>query len=162
MEVHLKPLLKPILVALAGASLIGAPLSAAAQTHGGGHGGGFHGGGHGGSFHGGGGFRGGGSFHGGGGFHGGGFRGGGFHGGHFRGGVPFVGGLGLGLALGAYPWYPAYGGYYPDYYDYPPPYASDYDDDYAPPPAQAAPQPQACGNWQWNAPAQKYNWIPCS
>ncbi|MGZ3377216.1 MAG: hypothetical protein ACXU8S_11515, partial [Phenylobacterium sp.] len=63
----------------------------------------------------------------------------------------------------AYSWGPAYYGYYPDYYDYPPPYAYAPADSYAPPPpAQAAPPTQACGNWSWDAQAQRYNWIPCS
>jgi hypothetical protein len=141
-EVMMKPLLKPIFAALAGASLLAAPVVASAQHTGGHAGGGFHGGG----------------FHGGG-FHGGGFRGGGFHGGFhghgFRGGVPFVGGLGLGLAFGAaaYPWYD-----YPDYGYYGPAYAPDYAPDYAygpPPPAQA------CGSWSWNARSGRYDWIPC-
>ena len=66
--------------------------------------GGFHGGG--GGFHGGG-------FHGGG-FHGGGFHGGRFHDGRFHDNRVFFGG-GFG-----FPWW----GYYPRYYDYSQPYAS--------------------------------------
>ncbi|HZZ32768.1 MAG TPA: hypothetical protein VFE10_12345 [Phenylobacterium sp.] len=146
----MKAILKPILGALAGASLLAVPLAAAAQ-HGGG-GGGFHGGG-GAHFGGGGGHFGGGGFHGGG-FHGGGFHGGGFHDGHYGGhygGYPFVGGLGLGLALGGLDgWYDDYGpyGYYPDYaYDSGPPVAA----------APAA----ACGNWSWNASLNRYDWVPC-
>ena len=148
----MKPLLKPILGALAGASLRALPWAAAAQQHGGGgHGGGFHGGGfHGGGFHGGG-------FHGGG-FHGGSFHGGGRGGYYYGGGYPFVGGLGLGLALGAVaaPW-PYYDGYYPGYAyaPYDPYYAYD-----APPPPAAGP-PAACGNWSWDASQNRYDWIPC-
>lgn len=129
----MKRFAKPIVAALAGASLLALPLAATAQQH-----------------------HSGGGFHGGAAFHGGGFRAGGFHGGYggWRGGgYPFVGGLGLGLALGAYPWYYDYGpayGYYPDYaYD-------------APPPAAAVqPAPSACGSWSWDAGANRYNWVPC-
>jgi hypothetical protein len=156
-EVFMKSVLKPIFAALAGASLLAVPVVASAQHGGGSHGGGggFHGGG--GGFHGGGGgfHGGGGGFHGGGfhggGFHGGDFHGDGFHGGgfhdrdHFRGGFPIVGGLGLGLALSG-----AYSGYYDDG-----PYG--YYPDYVAP----APPPVACGSWAWNAPAGRYDWIPC-
>lgn len=142
----MKPILKPVLAALAGVSLLALPMAAAAQHHGGG------------SAHGGGGFHGGG-------FHGGGYRGGGggWHGGYYGGGYPFVGGVGLGLALGAVaaPW-SYYDGYYPGYAygpGYGPGYASDYA--YDAPPQQAAAPPAACGNWSWNPTQNRYDWISC-
>jgi hypothetical protein len=139
--------MKNSLAILASAALLTAPLAipstALAQGHGGGHSGG-HGGGHGGGGHGGGGFHGGG-FHGGGGFRGGGFRGGGGYRGGYRGGYGYGAaalGLGLGLGLG-------YAPFYGENYDYPdvaydPGYA------YAPP---------ACGQWVWNPPAGRYDWV---
>jgi hypothetical protein len=180
--------LKTILAALAGASILAAPLPVLAQTHDGG--GGFHGGGGVGGFHGGG-------FHGGpgpasiGGYHpGGGVRpgygsgthygygagryAGGYHGySHYRGyggyrGYPyFAGGLGLGIALGlsaSYdPWYYDY--YDAPFYGYSETVTVENDAppppvyDAAPPAAQAA--PAACGSWSWDAARQVYNWIPC-
>jgi hypothetical protein len=126
-----------LVAAVSAALLIGAVVSPANAEHGGG---GFHGGA--GVFHGGGGFHGGaGVSHGGGGIHGGehfheAFRGGGFHEGfhgdrfhdhdHFR-GPAIVGGLALGLGLGAVggallPPPAAYNG--PSPVCYPPPLAS--------------------------------------
>jgi uncharacterized membrane protein len=135
----MKPMLKPILTALAGAALIAAPVAASAQTH-------SHSGG--GSFHGGSSFRGASGFRGAPAFHGGGYRGGYYNRGYGYGGYA-LGGFGLGLALGAAsaPW--GYSGYYaPDYYDYPDT-------------AYAAPPPAVCGNWAWNAGSGRYDWIPC-
>ncbi len=92
---------------------------------------------------------------------------GGFHGG-FRGGYygPAYYGPGVGFAPGAGyadPWYygPAY--YGPAYYGYygPPAVVYGAPSYSAAPPAGAAPAPQAaCGQWQWDAPHARYNWIP--
>jgi hypothetical protein len=160
---------KPVIVALASASLIAAPLSAAAQRGGGsgGHGG-WSGGGHGGGGGGGGAWRGGGW----GGWHGGGHGGwyGGWHGHNYGCWGCYYGSFAFGLALGAawYPWYwdaPYYGypyGYtvvYPDggyYYDR---YQRDYG---PPPPTYAAPAQPACGTWLWDGQRQQYNWMPCA
>ncbi len=177
--------MKKILAALASATLMTAPLvslptPALAQHHGGG-GGGWHGGGGGGGWHGGGGW--------GGGYHGGGWGGyRGYRGGYYGwGGYPYFWG---GLALGYYaadPWYydyPAYYGYAPYYgggysYDSTGPADGDYEE--GPPPSSAdrappaynppsgvhagqGPQsqsPQACGQWVWDAGANKYNWVGC-
>lgn len=185
--------MKKILVALASATLMAAPLAAlpttaAAQHHGGGGGGGgWHGGGGGGGgWHGGGGW--GGGYHGGG---WGGYRGGWGRGyGYWGGGYPyFWGGLGLGY-WAADPWYydyPAYYGYAPYYgYSYETSGPADADGDYeeGPPPAGSyngappvnaprgpaaaapsqsyqAPPSQACGQWVWDAGANKYNWVGC-
>ena len=138
---------------VASAALALSPAIASAAPHG--SGGGGHGGG-GGGFHGGGGYRGGGGYHDGGGYHGGYYGGRGYYGFY---------GPAFGLYLGYYanPWL---WGYPDDYYGYPyyPAYNAPSD---APPMAysqtpqtpQAAPQPQACGSWQWNATEQQYHWM---
>ena len=137
------------------AALILTPLAAVAQGHGG-HGYGGHGGYGGGEYRGSyGGYRGGGGYYGRGGY---GYRGQyGYRGGYF------AGGLGLGIALGAYPWHP-YGG--PAYYGYGPSYSSYYD--YGPPPPVYADAPVAsgpalaCGAWSWIADQNRYLWVPAA
>jgi hypothetical protein len=150
--------LKPIIAALAGASLLVAALPAAAQHAGGGHagggigGGGMHGGGHGYA----------------GGMHHAGFSGrpgydrynAGFRGRGY-GGYPYaLGAFGLGWGLGAYD----------DWYDGAPYSEEDDVDDYASAPVAMAPPPQPvpapaptpgfCG-WTWNQATQLYDRTPC-
>ncbi len=151
-----------LLIALASAALIAAPLSASAHPGGGGGGGGFHGGGGGAVAHSGGGFHGGGGY-------GGGYRGGdrGGYGGYRGGGY---GGYGYGAALGfvagaalASSWSDdgaAYG--YDGGYDTDVAYgAPAYDQSYVDNSQQAGPPPNgaACGQWVWSQDAGKYNWV---
>lgn len=174
--------MKPLIAALAGASLAAAPMAAIAQHHGGSHGS-WSGGGSRGSWSGGGSPRG--AMSGAGGWQGhwsGGASGAwaghhmdGFHHFHHDHFPVFFGGFGLGLALGAAwdPWWwdgPYYGygwGPYPPYevigppYGYGPPPPASAAPPVAAPPATATPPAAACGSWSWNAPAQRYDWIPC-
>ena len=172
--------MKTFVAALAGASLLGLAVPAAAQHHGGGggsRGGPSSGAAHSGWSHGGAGWsRGSGGWSRGSAARpgwGGRFAGGhGYYPHHYYRGYPYAfAGFGLGLAFGlaADPWYyggPYYGGGYYSYYDAGPPPPA-YDDDDAPPPAVAAPPPEgaqppaACGSWSWDAAHQKYDWIPC-
>ena len=138
--------LKAVLLATA---ISAAPFAAlAAEQHGGGgwsRSGGY---GHGGWSHGGWG-------HGGGGY---GYRGRGYCCGSY-----WAGGFGLGLTLGLaadYPWW--YYQDFPGYYYYPyAPYAvapAPTADGAGPPPEAASAQPQACGQWVWNAQQNRYDW----
>ena len=112
---------------------------------------------------------------------GGGYRGGGFHGGYYggyHGGGYYHGYRGhygyYGPAFGLYLGYwsdPWFWGYPYGYYGYP--YYPYYGATVAPAPAPgdappmanqpapqaAAPQAQACGNWQWNETEKRYHWV---
>jgi hypothetical protein len=181
----LEVLLKTIIAALAGASLLALAAPATAQSH--------HGWSHGSS-------SGSSSSRGGsgassapggsggqavaGGVSRGGFQRGGFAGGagfgadrfhhHFHGFPVFLGGFGFGLGLAAFdPWFfdgPYYGYWEPyPYYAYgasygppPPAYYPPTRGEAAPPPPAAAQQPPAaCGSWAWDSAKQVYNWVPC-
>jgi hypothetical protein len=186
----LEVLLKTIIAALAGASLLALAAPAAAQSHGGGWGHGSSNGGTGGGWtHGSsGGAPSGSGRQGAPGASGasprGGFQHGGFAGGrafdgdhfhhHFHGFPVFLGGFGFGLGLAAFdPWFfdgPYYGSWEPyPYYAYgapygPPPPAYYYPPtraESAPPGPAAAPPPAACGSWAWDSAKQAYNWVPC-
>jgi hypothetical protein len=169
--------MKPLVAALASASLLAAPFlaaptSALAQHHGsrGSWGGGASGSmsagsgaSHGGWTHGSGGSWSGGTWAG---HH----MDGGFHHFHHDRFPVFFGGFGLGLALGAAwdPWWwdgPYYGwAPYPAYaVGGPPPaaYGGDAPPPGAPAPQAAAPPAAACGSWSWDAAKGQYNWIPC-